>query len=225
MKSIVLLSGGLDSTVSLAHAMRDSEVDLCLTFDYGQRAANREKKAAAALAAHYKVEHLIVNLPYLREITQTALVRSDLDLPEPDRAGLDDFAASSATAAAVWVPNRNGIFINIAAAFAESRHCGFVVAGFNSEEATTFPDNSRDFVVAANHALSFSTMNKVKVVSYTQYLDKVEIIKLGLKLGVPFEHVWSCYRGYDKMCGNCESCQRFKRASEQAGLDTTSFFS
>jgi 7-cyano-7-deazaguanine synthase len=224
MKSIVLLSGGLDSAVSLAHAMRESEVDLCLTFDYGQRAVSREQKAAAALAAHYQVEHLFINLPFMREITSTALVRSDSDLPEPDRTDLDDFAASCATAAAVWVPNRNGVFINIAAAFAESRHCGLVVTGFNREEAVTFPDNSQDFVEAAGHALSFSTMNKVKVVSYTQRLDKVEIIKLGIKLGVPFKNIWSCYRGYDKMCGCCESCQRLKRASEMAGLDITSLF-
>ncbi|TEB06917.1 7-cyano-7-deazaguanine synthase [Pelotomaculum schinkii] len=224
MKSVVLLSGGLDSTVSFAHALRESEVALCLTFDYGQRAANQEKKAAAALAAHYRVEHLVVELPFLRDITSTALVRGDLDLPEPDRTGLDDFAASTASAAAVWVPNRNGVFINIAAAFAESRQCGLVVTGFNREEAVTFPDNSTDFVAAAGHALSFSTMNKVKVVSYTQRLDKVEIIKFGLRLGIPFRHIWSCYRGYEKMCGSCESCQRFKRASEQAGLDTTAFF-
>lgn len=224
MKSVVLLSGGLDSTVSLAHAMRASEVALCLTFDYGQRAVSQEKRAAAALAAHYQVEHLVIELPFLQEITPTALVRGDLALPEPDGAGLDDFTASSSSAAAVWVPNRNGVFINIAAAFAESRHCGLVVTGFNREEAVTFLDNSQDFVAAASHALSFSTMNKVKVVSYTQCLDKVEIIKLGLRLGVPFNHIWSCYRGYEKMCGSCESCQRFKRASEQAGLDTTSLF-
>ncbi|HBC92344.1 MAG TPA: 7-cyano-7-deazaguanine synthase QueC [Pelotomaculum sp.] len=224
MKSVVLLSGGLDSTVSFAHALRESEVALCLTFNYGQRAANREKKAAAALAAHYRVEHLVIELPFLRDITSTALVRSDLDLPEPERAGLDDFAASTASAAAVWVPNRNGVFINIAAAFAESRQCGLVVTGFNREEAVTFPDNSPDFVAAAGHALSYSTLNKVKVVSYTQRLDKAEIIKLGLRLDVPFEHIWSCYKGYEKMCGSCESCRRFKRASEQAGLDTTAFF-
>jgi 7-cyano-7-deazaguanine synthase len=204
--------------------MRESEVDLCLTFDYGQRAASKEMKAAEALASHYQVEHMVIDLPFLRDITQTALVRDDLELPQPDRAGLDDFATSSAAAAAVWVPNRNGVFINVAAAFAESRHCGLVVTGFNLEEAATFPDNSQEFVIAASHALGFSTMNKAKVVSYTQRLDKVEIIKLGLKLGVPFKHIWSCYRGYDKMCGSCESCQRFKRAAVQAGLDTTSFF-
>lgn len=224
MKSVVLLSGGLDSTVSLAHALRESEVNLCLTFDYGQRAANREKRAAAALCAHYQVEHRVIELPFLRDITSTALVKDDLELPEPERAELDVLKASNSSVAAVWVPNRNGIFINIAAAFAESRQCELVVTGFNREEAVTFPDNSLEFVAAAGHALSFSTMNKVKVVSYTQRLNKVEIIKLGVRLCIPFNHIWSCYRGYDKMCGNCESCQRFMRASKQAGLDTTYLF-
>lgn len=220
MKSIVLLSGGLDSTVSLAHALKESEVVLTLTFDYGQRAAEKEKAAAAALAAHYKLRHRVIELPFLKEITGTALVSVDEDLPQPDLSGLDDYEKSTATAAAVWVPNRNGVFINIAAAFAEAYHCGLVVTGFNREEAVTFPDNSPEFVSAASSALSYSTLNKVKVVSYTQRLDKVEIIRLGMKLDVPFQYIWSCYKGEENMCGLCESCLRFRRAAEAAGLRT-----
>lgn len=208
----------MDSTVSLAHALKETEVFLCLTFNYGQRAAEKEIKAAAALAAHYNVRHRVIEVPFLKEITGTALVANDQDLPEPDLSGLDDPEVSNATASSVWVPNRNGLFINIAAAFAEAYHCERVVTGFNREEAATFPDNSPEFVRAANGALGYSTLNKVQVVSYTQRLDKVDIIKMGIKLDVPFRYVWSCYRGEEKMCGRCESCKRFGRAAKAAGL-------
>jgi len=218
MKSIVLLSGGLDSSVSLAQALRETDVVFNLTFDYGQKSADKEKKAAAALSSYYKINHMVLELSFLRDITGTALVSTE-DLPEPDLSDLDDQGMSSASAALVWVPNRNGVFINIAAAFAEANQCGIIVTGFNREEAATFPDNSQEFVSAANFAMSFSTLNKVKLVSYTQQLDKVEIIKLGLTLGLPFQYLWSCYRGEEKMCGRCESCMRLRRAANAAGLN------
>lgn len=219
MKSIVLLSGGLDAAVSLACALRESEVRWCLTFDYGQRAAKREIMAAAALAAHYGLRHKVIHLPFLAEITGTALVKSEVELPEPEMSALEQQAAAKATAAQVWVPNRNGLLINIGAAWAESEQAQLVVTGFNREEATTFPDNGINFVQSINDALSYSTLNQVRVVSYTQRLDKVDIIKLGHKLAVPFPYIWSCYRGGERMCGRCESCLRLKRAAGLAALN------
>jgi 7-cyano-7-deazaguanine synthase len=211
VKTVVLLSGGLDSAVSLAYAVRDGTVVLNLTFDYGQQAARREIEAAAALSRHYGVPHRVVALPFLGEITTTALVTGE-DLPEPETAALDDPAQAAVMAARVWVPNRNGIFLNVAAAFAEHLCANAVVAGFNREEAATFPDNSAGFVAAATAALRYSTLNGVRVVSYTQHLDKVEIVRLGMRLGLPFDLVWSCYRGGPEACGRCESCRRFSRA-------------
>ena len=218
MKSVILLSGGLDSAVSLARANRETEVALCLTFDYGQRAAKKEAEAAGCLAAHYRLPHRIIELPFLREITETALVAAEKDLLEPEEGDLDEFTASSAAAVSVWVPNRNGVFINIAAAFAEALACAMIITGFNREEAATFPDNSAGYIAAANDALYYSTLNQVKVHSYTQDLDKVEIIRLGMALSLPFQHIWSCYRGGNRMCGRCESCRRFLRAAAVAGL-------
>uniref|UniRef100_A0A7C2E2Q7 7-cyano-7-deazaguanine synthase n=1 Tax=Ammonifex degensii TaxID=42838 RepID=A0A7C2E2Q7_9THEO len=211
MKSVVLLSGGLDSAVCLAHAVRDGTVVLALTFDYGQQAAKREIQAAAALARHYGVPHRVIYLPFLREITTAALITGE-DLPEPEDAALDDPVQAAATARQVWVPNRNGIFLNIAAAFAEYLDATAVVAGFNREEAASFPDNSAAFVTAVTAALRYSTLNRVRVVSYTQHLNKTEIARLGMRLGVPLALVWSCYRGGAAVCGRCESCRRFSRA-------------
>ncbi|MDD3652997.1 MAG: 7-cyano-7-deazaguanine synthase QueC [Desulfotomaculaceae bacterium] len=219
LKSIVLMSGGLDSAVSLAHALRESEVSLCLTFNYGQQAAQKEIEAAANLAAYYHLRHQVVEIPFLGEITDTALVRSEAALPEPEFALLDEPVAAAANAAQVWVPNRNGLFINIAAAFAEACGARQVVCGFNREEAAAFPDNSADFIQAANSALFYSTKNQVKVISYTKLLSKADIVRLGMRRKVPFQYVWSCYRGGEKMCGRCESCLRFKRAAKEADLN------
>jgi len=214
LKSVALLSGGLDSTVALAQGLLETEVVLALTFDYGQKAARRECEAASGLAAHWGIPHRVIDLPFLAEITGTALVRGEV--PEPAADLLDDLVQARATASAVWVPNRNGLFLNVAACFAESLGAGLIITGFNREEAVTFPDNSQEFVAAANGALAFSTANQVKVLSFTQRLNKVEIVQLGRRLGVPWQWVWSCYHGGDRPCGRCESCLRFARAIRQA---------
>ena len=116
------------------------------------------------------------------------------------------------TARAVWIPNRNGVFLNIAACFAEALEADLIIAGFNAEEAATFPDNSPPFVRAINRAFAFSTLRRPRVKSYTEKMTKREIVVLGRKLGVPLDLVWSCYRGGAKPCGRCESCARLRRA-------------
>ncbi|WP_003540961.1 7-cyano-7-deazaguanine synthase QueC [Desulfotomaculum nigrificans] len=219
MKSIVLLSGGLDSAVCLAYGLTETKVELALTFNYGQRSATREIQAAAALANYYGVKHRVIDLPWLAEITTTSLVNEEENIPEPMGPELDYIPTAKATAAAVWVPNRNGLFVNIAACFAETLNCQLVVAGFNREEAATFPDNTPEFVTAASTAMAYSTANQVKVVSFTNRLNKKEIVALGHRLGVPWDLIWSCYHGGDKMCGRCESCQRMMRAFTSQGLD------
>lgn len=218
MNSIVLLSGGLDSTVNLAYALTEGEVKVILTFNYGQRAAQKEIEAAALIADYYKIKHRVIELPWLGQITNTALVTDNNDLPEPAAEELDNLEYTNKTAAAVWVPNRNGLFVNIAACFAESLGCELVVTGFNREEATTFPDNTPEFADAASNAMRYSTANKVRVVSYTNRLDKKEIVSLGDRLKVPWSLIWSCYRGDEHMCGKCESCQRMLRAFQASNI-------
>lgn len=221
MKSIVLLSGGLDSTVAMAAEMENSRIILALTFDYGQRAAQREAEAAASIASHYGLKHRVMAVDVLKEITTTSLVDQAKSVPILSMDQLDDEKITLDTADKVWVPNRNGLFINIAAAFAEAMDCEQVIVGFNAEEGTTFPDNTPEYMAAATLALSYSTQNGVKIISPTVNLTKAAMVTLGRKLHVPFQLIWSCYHGARSMCGTCESCLRLKRAMQQGGLTET----
>lgn len=216
MRCISLLSGGLDSVVATTVATREGAVELALTADYGQRSAAAEIAAAQGVCRGLGINHRVVELPWLAEITGTALVNTGSDLPELKPDELDDADRTAASAQAVWVPNRNGVLINIAAAFAESLGCDTVVCGFNAEEAQTFPDNTPEFARAATESLSFSTLSKVQVWSPTEDLTKVEIVALGRRIGAPLQLVWSCYQPGPDPCGTCESCLRFRRAMREA---------
>ena len=214
-RSIVLLSGGLDSVVSMACASDQSEIILALTFDYGQRAAEREIAAAHACCRIFGVPHRVLRLDWLAGISRSALIDASAAIPRVDEGQLETM--DQASLRAVWVPNRNGLFIHIAAAFAEALGAHLLVTGFNREEGQTFPDNSTAFVEAINRSLALSTLTSVRVVSYTQRLTKLEIVRLGLDRGAPLDVIYSCYSGEEPMCGACESCARLKRAFRAAG--------
>ncbi len=217
LKSVLLLSGGLDSTVAAYMAQETTEPILALSFDYGQKARRRELAAAYALASRLGVPHRTVFLPFFSHLGSSALMEPGRDLPHPGHGELDDQAHAEASAAAVWVPNRNGIFIAVGAAWAEAQGADVLVVGFNAEEARTFPDNSVEFVLAQNDALGYSTRNAVQVISPTATLDKRGIVAHAMAKDLPLEWVWSCYDGGDDPCGACESCRRFDRAVEAAG--------
>jgi 7-cyano-7-deazaguanine synthase len=217
MRAVSLVSGGLDSTVATSLAARSGTVELGLVFRYGQRAADREVEAAGRVCSALGVPLRVIETPWLGEGGGCALLEGGPPLPTPRDVDLDGRAAAD-TADAVWVPNRNGVFGNNAAAFAEPLGASLVVTGFNAEEARTFPDNSREFLDAASRALSFSTRAAVRVESPVSGMRKEEIVRIGHEIGAPIGDVWPCYDGGAVACGACESCRRFRRALEGAGL-------
>lgn len=218
--AVVLLSGGLDSTVALAEILTRCPVPMVLTFDYGQRAARPELAAAKAIAKHYQLEHRIIPLPWLADLVPHSLRA----LPSiPDLMGIETSAAESVLWSTldqeelydvnrVWVPNRNGVFLNIAASFAEAAKADAIVFGANAEEGESFPDNTPAFRDALTTSLSYSTLNGVKVETPVGHLHKRDIVVLGQSLGVPFNLIWSCYEGAELPCNACPSCLRLKAA-------------
>jgi 7-cyano-7-deazaguanine synthase len=214
--ALVLLSGGLDSTVAAAlHREAGGTLALGLWVDYGQRAAEPERRAAEAVARACSMPLLCTELPFLGTITRTALVARDAAVPHPAAGTLESHASTHADA--VWVPNRNGLLVNLAAALAESRGLPVVLTGFNAEEAASFPDNGSAFVAAANAALLHSTRGKVRILAPGIGLDKAGMLRAGRRLSAPVDLAWSCYEEGPLPCGLCESCQR--RARAEAALD------
>jgi len=213
---ISLLSGGLDSVVNLFLAKEAGVVLRALTFDYGQRAAPSEIQAAKYFTTKLEIPFEVISIPWLKGLTKTALVNKDVEIPQ--LKDLDDLEEGKNTAGKVWVPNRNGVFLNVAASYAESLGAEYVVPGFNKEEAATFPDNSQCYIEACNKAFTFSTLSQVKVKCFTTSLDKVGMAQTALKLGVEFDKLWSCYENGKSPCLKCESCQRTTRALEVMGI-------
>lgn len=220
--AIVLLSSGLDSAFNLLKTTQQFKVALALTFDYGQRACAREVECSTKLAAHFNVPHKVVQLPWFKDFTKTTLVDRSLNLPTGSDVKIDSIERSLETAKAVWVPNRNGIFLNIAAGFAEGLSAQYIVPGFNLEEAQTFPDNSGAYLKSLDEAFAFSTQNRVHTHCYSTHLNKSQIVKQAMLLDLPFKLLWPCYQDGAKWCGTCESCLRFARALESNGLNLRS---
>jgi 7-cyano-7-deazaguanine synthase len=218
MNSVVLLSSGLDSTVNLFEAHRKGSVRLVLTFDYGQRARLKEIEKSRQLCSQLGLSHRVVELPFFKDLGVSSLVDGTKSLPTGPEIGIDDEDLSKKSARSVWVPNRNGIFLNIAAGFAESLKADVVIPGFNLEEAQTFPDNTQGFLEQLTQSFFFSTSNRVRAICYTTQMNKTEIVRRGIELQVPFQSTWPCYQAFENWCGVCESCRRAERAFLANGL-------
>ena len=203
-KGIILLSGGLDSLVSLGIGIEKYGISLALTFDYGQKAVEQEISTSKNICDYYKIEHKVIKLDWLKEVTHTALVSNE-DLPE-------GIVNPEQSAKSVWVPNRNGLFLNIAGSFADGNDYDYIIIGANKEEGQTFPDNTQEFIDKINAEFEYSTQKHPKVVAPLINSDKNDIVKLALEHKIPLEFVRSCYASGEKHCGKCESCIRLKNA-------------
>ena len=213
---LVLLSGGLDSTVCLAlAAAEDSPPLVALTFDYGQR-HRIEIERAAAVAGHFGVEPLVVHLD-TSAWGGSALTNPAVAIPEP-AAGADD-----AGIPATYVPARNLIFLSVALGVAEARDLDTISLGVNALDYSGYPDCRPEFVAsfAATARLALKRGVEGRPVEIrTPLIDKTkaEIVGLGTALGAPLELTWSCYRGEDVPCGRCDSCDLRARGFAQAGV-------
>jgi 7-cyano-7-deazaguanine synthase len=223
-KAVVLLSGGLDSSVNAFITAQTYDLVLALTFNYGQRAAESEIKASSDLAKHLGVRHQVLALPWFKDFNRSSLLVDSMSVPTGSEVSIDSQSQSEKTAKSVWVPNRNGIFLNIAAAYAEALDAEIIVPGFNKEEAATFPDNSQVFLDKISDSLHYSTSNHVKAQCFTTDLMKTEIVKKGEALKLPWNLIWPCYFSGDQWCGQCESCLRSKRAFQAAGVNVSSLY-
>lgn len=188
MKSLILLSGGIDSTVALAH----TKADLALSINYGQ-IHRRELSAARRIAAHYGVEHHELDVSSALDIP--CALTGHGAIPERHAEDVD----------ATFVPGRNLLLIAIATAWANAWGYGAVVIGANADDKNGYPDCRPKFV----EALSEATQQGYRVAVWAPLvrMTKRQIIAYGRQLDIPFDLTWSCYRGGEQPCGRCGACE------------------
>lgn len=215
-KSIAVLSGGLDSTVSVAY-LKDTHQIHALTFNYGQQCAEMEIKASKNICKSLGLKHTPLDLRWMAGLGQSALTSSE-PVPEIRMDELDNKKICVESARKVWVPGRNIVFTAIATSFAEAEGAESIIVGWNLEEAETFPDNSKKFLNSFNNLLKVGALQNIEIKAPLIDLNKNEIVKFGAEINAPLNLSYSCYLGGKEHCGSCESCMRRKRAFLTAGI-------
>jgi 7-cyano-7-deazaguanine synthase len=212
---VVLFSGGLDSTTALFWAIEKYETVQALTFDYGQR-HRIEITMSQSLTRKIGIPHRILKVD-LAQIGGSAL--TDLRRPVPGYA-----EAFEPGPPLTYVPFRNGIFISLAAAWAEVEGIQDIVCGFNVIDSPDYPDTRQEFVEAMEKAINLGTKassspKKFRILAPFVNMKKSEIIRQGLSFGADFSYSVSCYSGQEVPCEKCSSCVLRRKAWEEVGQE------
>lgn len=207
--ALVLTSGGVDSTTALALAIEKNGKDhvIALSISYGQK-HSKEIEAAKAVAQHYGVEQLFLDLGLIFQYSNCSLLQqSTEEIPEESYAEQIEKTGGE-TPVSTYVPFRNGLFLSAAASIALSRDCEVIYYGAHADDAAGFayPDCSPVFNNAMNTAIYEGSGHQLRIEAPFVNKNKSDIVGIGLKLGVPYELTWSCYEGGDKPCGKCGTC-------------------
>lgn len=220
MKALVLFSGGLDSTVCLAMAVKEygaSEV-AALSIYYGQK-HKKELEASEKIAKFYGVKRMSLDLGEIFKDSSCSLLESSkTQIPMGDYA--DQLKETDGKPVDTYVPFRNGLFISSAASVALSYGCEVIYYGIHADDAAgnAYPDTGVDFNEAISKAVYIGSGKALRVESPFVDTPKAEIVRRGIELGVPFEMTWSCYEGGVRPCGKCGTCIDRKKAFEANGI-------
>lgn len=224
-KAVVLLSGGLDSTTTLAIAKKDGFSILALSFDYGQRHAFEIGASRRIAAAYGVLQHVVAKID-LREFGGSALTSA---LAVPKNRNIDEMSHEIPV---TYVPARNTIFLSFALAWAEVEGSNDIFIGVNALDYSGYPDCRPEYIQAyqkmANLATKAGVENRQRLAIHTPLimLSKYEIIKKGIELGVDYSLTSTCYdpSPSGEACGTCDACQlRLKGFSENNVRDPISY--
>jgi len=219
MIAVCLLSGGLDSSTTLALARRDGFECYALSFDYGQRHRVEMESAARVAQALGAARHLTVRID-LRVFGGSALT-SHIAVPKGRAAG------EMATGIPVtYVPARNTVFLSFALAWAEVLAASDIFIGVNALDYSGYPDCRPEYIEAYEYMANLATKagvegrTRIKIHTPLIRLSKAEIVKLAADLGLDFALTHSCYDpGPDgRPCGQCDSCVLRRKGFEEAGI-------
>ena len=214
IRAVVVLSGGMDSTVCASLAVREhgAAAVAALHVDYGQRTETRERRAFAEICARLKItRRLVVQNQALSQIGGSALTDQQLAVPE---AGNEIGQHVPIT----YVPFRNAHFLSVAVSWAEVLGAEKIYIGAVQQDSSGYPDCRPEYYRAFNEVVRTGTRDgNIEIVTPLIEFRKAEIIQLGLELAAPLDLTWSCYSREDAACGVCESCALRLRAFEAAG--------
>ena len=202
MKALVLSSGGLDSTVCLALAAEKYGADevIALSVYYGQKHI-REIEAAALVAEYYHVKRMSVDLSEVFKGCSSSLIEgSGSGIPHGSYA--DQLEETDGSPVDTYVPYRNGLFLSAAASVALTYGCSEIYYGAHADDSAgnAYPDTSKEFNKAISDSIYIGSGNALHLIAPFIDSPKAEVVKEGIRLGVPFELTWSCYEGADKAC-------------------------
>lgn len=216
-KAVVLLSGGLDSATALYYAKSLGFTELyAISFMYGQK-HNKEIEMAKKTAIKAQVkEHKIISLD-MTLWGGSALTDNNISVP--------DYDANNKEIPVTYVPARNMVFLSIAASYAEAIQAQDIFIGVSQVDYSGYVDCRKEFIDAMENVINKGTVCAVeknmpiKIHAPFMFMSKSDEIKLGLSLGVDYSNTWSCYKGTDKPCGTCDSCQLREDAFKNAGIN------
>ena len=211
-RSVVLLSGGMDSCVCAALAARNTDA-AAMHISYGQRTEQRERWAFERICDRLQIrQRLALRNESLSVIGGSAL--TDAAIPVPEAKSEIGTGAVPVT----YVPFRNAHFLAAAVSWAEVLNAGQIYIGAVEQDSSGYPDCRPAYYRAFNEVVRTGTREgSIRIITPLIAMRKAEIVRLGLELGAPFDLTWSCYSREDKACGICESCVLRLRAFEEAG--------
>jgi 7-cyano-7-deazaguanine synthase len=210
-RAVVLLSGGMDSCVCAALAVRDYDA-AAVHVSYGQRTEARERQSFESICSRLGINpRLAVRNDALRAIGGSALTDEQIALPQSHEIGQD--------IPVTYVPFRNAHFLSAAVSWAEVIGAEKVYIGAVEQDSSGYPDCRPAYYEAFNQVIKTGTKDgRIEIVTPLIGMRKAEIVQLGLELGAPFDLTWSCYGQQDLACGVCDSCVLRLRAFAAAGV-------
>jgi 7-cyano-7-deazaguanine synthase len=210
-RAVVLLSGGMDSAVCAALAVRDHDA-AAVHVSYGQRTEERERRSFIAICDRLGIrDRLMVRDEALRAIGGSALTDPSIAVPEAKEVGQ--------AVPVTYVPFRNAHFLSVAVSWAEVMGATKIYIGAVEPDSSGYPDCRPAYYQAFNQVIKTGTKEgNIEIVTPLIAMHKAEIVTLGLELGAPFDLTWSCYSREDRACGVCDSCVLRLRAFQQAGV-------
>jgi 7-cyano-7-deazaguanine synthase len=214
VRAVCLVSGGMDSCVTAAIARRDGCELALLHVSYGQLTEARERRAFEEIADFYKAEkRLAVSIEHLARIGGSSLTDKNIPVTEAD--------IESPEIPTSYVPFRNAHLLAIAASWAETTGAERIYIGAVAEDSSGYPDCRPEFFAAFNKSIETGTRPETRIEIFTPIINlrKSEIVSLGLMTGAPLHLTWSCYRGAEPACGNCDSCALRLRGFREAGVE------